>query len=126
MAVDPPAFFPFWAPPPTLSGLVRRAELKRQIQIYVAQPLDWQWSESRDWPDARRVRGDFRRAREGNYGFVAVLGSKRVFLVPRGFETPEWALADTDLTGLEWRDLGDIEPAPVDWSFPPLRQAPVG
>ncbi len=112
------SFFPNWIAPRSFSALFNRSALRRPVEANVAQPLDWRRAEPDDWPVAAGSQDDFRHAREGGFGLVAQTASKRVFLAPRGWESPEWALADADHDGSGWRDLGCIEPLPVHWGLP--------
>ena len=61
-----------------------------------------------DWPHQWFIRSDFRFARRGGFGFVVEVGGERLFLVPRGWDEPEWGLAIYDLENHQWRDLGDL------------------
>jgi hypothetical protein len=112
---------PWWVPPFSLAGLFHRQELDAIVKRFRGLPLHWRWASQDDWPPRRFIGSDFRFARRGGFGFVAEVDEERLFLVPRGWDEPEWGLAVYDLQQNQWRDLGDLEPAAVDWIFPEPR-----
>lgn len=65
-------------------------------------------------------RSDFKLAKRDEFGFVAEVEGVRVFLVPRGFDWPEWGLASYDEQAGSWTRLGSLEPAPYGWFLPAL------
>ena len=109
---------PWWVPPFSGAGLFRRAELDAAVKRFRNLPLHWRWASLDDWPHQWFIRSDFRFARRGGFGFVVEVGRERLFLVPRGWDEPEWGLAIYDLEKHQWRDLGDLEPAAEQWVFP--------
>ena len=113
---------PRWLPPFSLVGLFRRAELRRAVQKFRSFDLEWRWASANDWPRKRFIGDDFKFARRHGFGFVVDVGSERLFLVPRGFDDPEWGLAAYQVEKDQWCDLGYIEPTPEHWWFPePLK-----
>ncbi|MEM6857359.1 MAG: hypothetical protein AAF559_05770 [Pseudomonadota bacterium] len=113
---------PRWIPPYSLSGLFRRTELRRKVQEIRNLALDWRWASANDWPRMHFIGDDFRFARRHGFGFVAEVGSERLYLVPRGFDDPEWGLAAYLIDGEQWCALGYIEPRPGHWRFPEPHQ----
>ncbi|NYH97213.1 hypothetical protein [Novosphingobium marinum] len=111
-----------WIPPFSFDGLFHRKLLNAKVKQLRDQPLHWSWARSSDWPRQRMIGSDFQHAREGGFGFVVEVATDRIFLVPRGWEEPEWGLASYDLERERWRDLGDFEPAPEHWIFPEAKE----
>jgi len=109
---------PKWVPPFSLAGLFHREQLDAAVKRYLSLSLHWRWAEPADWPVQRFVGSDFRFARRGGFGFVVEVDQERLFLVPRGWDEPEWGLAVYDLQQNQWRDFGDLEPAATHWAFP--------
>ena len=112
-----------WLAPFILAVVSERSDLRRSVEVYWQDSLDWRWAESDDWPSEWRVTGDFAHAKNGGFGFVANLGSKRLFAVPRGWSEPEWELAEVGEGG-HWRDLGYFEPWAPTWVWPDLADHP--
>ena len=108
----------WWAAPLGLAGLRKRSDLRRSMEAYWRNTLDWRWSEPADWPSTTPLWGNFSHAKKGGFGFVADLGSKRLFAVPRGWEEPEWQLAEISSADGRWRDLGCFEPWSPSWVRP--------
>jgi len=116
-----------WVPPFGVGGLFHREELDAAVKRFRSLPLLWRWASATDWPRHRFIGSDFRFARRGGFGFVVEVGQERLFLVPRGWEEPEWGLAVYDLQQDQWRDLGDFEPAAEHWVFSePKEPLPTG
>jgi hypothetical protein len=113
---------PWWVPPFSAAGFCRRAELDAAVTRLRNLPLHWRWASSDEWPSRWLIGSDFRFARRGGFGFVVEVGRERLFLVPRGWDEPEWGLAIYDLEQHQWRDLGDLEPAGEQWVFPDPRE----
>lgn len=113
---------PRWDPPFSLAGLFRRAELDAAVKGLCNLPLKWRWASPGDWPRQWFIGSDFRRARRGGFGFVVEVDTQRLFLVPRGWDEPEWALGAHDLQQHRWCDLGDLEPAAEHWMFPDVKE----
>jgi hypothetical protein len=111
-----------WVGPPSLAGLFARSELRRSIEAYWRDDLTWRWAEAADWPAGKLSLGDFAHARKGGFGFVADTGSSRLFVVPRGWEEPEWEAAEIRLADGRWRDLGFFEPWSPTWVRPEPRR----
>jgi hypothetical protein len=111
----------WWAAPPGLTALLKRSDLRRSVEAYWLAGLNWRWAAPDDWPPGWRLTGDFRHAEDGGFGFVTDLGSKRLFVVPRGWDEPEWALAELNLADGRWRDLGCVEPWSPTWIRPEQR-----
>ena len=109
---------PWWVPPLNIEGLFRRAELDRTVKRLRSLQLRWRWASAHDWPRQWLIGSDFRFARKGGFGFAVDVEHSRLFLVPRGWDEPEWGLASYDVQHNQWRDLGDLEPAPEHWAFP--------
>ena len=108
----------WWVPTFTLAGLFHRQELDATVKRFCSLPLHWRWASPDDWPPQRAIGSDFRFARRGGFGFVVEVDKERLFLVPRGWDEPEWGLAVYDLQQGHWRDLGDLEPGAEHWVFP--------
>jgi hypothetical protein len=115
---------PWWVPPFSLAGLFHRDQLGAAVKRFRNMPLHWRWASPSDWPRNRFIGSDFRSARSGGFGFVVEVGQERLFLVPRGWDEPEWGLALYDLQQDEWRNLGDFEPAAEQWVFPEPKELP--
>jgi hypothetical protein len=111
-----------WVPPLNLDGLLHRAEISEIVRRLCDSTLHWRWASASDWPHNLRIAGDFRFARSGGFGFIVEIASERFFLVPRGWEEPEWGLASYDFRLGHWRDLGDLEPTPEHWTFPTVEE----
>ena len=82
------------------------------------EPLFWHRAEPRDWPPEHSLVGDFFYAKRDGYGFVTERGSKKLFIVPRGWSEPEWAFGELDLVDGRWRHIGNFEPASPMWTLP--------
>lgn len=117
---------PRWTRPLNLDGLFRHGELGEEVRKLRDLPLRWRWASSGDWPRQRLIASDFRHARKGGYGFIVEIADQRLFLVPRGWDEPEWGLASYNLKLKTWRDLGDLEPAPEHWIFPTVEERSPG
>ena len=127
MTKDVPGLW--WIAPSGLAALFGRSDLRRSAEACWLARLNWRRSERDDWPPKWRLAGDFVRAKAGGFGLVADLGSKRLFVVPRGWDEPEWALAELNLVDGRWRDLGHFEPWSPTWIRPdghghPARSVP--
>ena len=107
-----------WVPPSFTAGLFRRAELEKALLCFRNQALNWRRASANDWPRGWFIGSDFRFARRIGAGFTVEIGSEKLFLVPRGWDEPEWGLAVYDIQRCLWRHLGDIEPTPEKWNFP--------
>lgn len=111
-----------WTPPFNLDGLLRRDQLSEIVRKLRDLPLRWRWAYASDWPRQRRMASDFRYARKGGFGFTVEVAGERLFLVPRGWDEPEWGLASFSPELGIWRDLGDLEPTPEHWILPSLEE----
>lgn len=89
------------------------------MEAHWLDDLTWRWADETDWPAGKPLLGDFAHARNGGFGFVADTGSSRLFAVPRGWEEPEWQVAE--IRGGRWRDLGFFEPWSPTWVMPAPR-----
>ena len=107
-----------WVPPFSVAGIFHRQELEHAVSRFRNIPLQWRWASPGDWPPQRLMSRDFRFARRGAYWFVVEVDQVRLFLVPRGWDEPEWGMAAYDREKKQWRDLGDLEPAAEQWDFP--------
>lgn len=97
-------------------------ELDTAVKRFRDLHLLWRWASPDDWPHQRFIGSDFRFARRDGFGFVVEVGQERLFLVPRGWDEPEWGLAAFDLEHHRWRNLGDLEPAAEHWEFPDVKE----
>lgn len=113
-----------WVAPFTLAALRERSDLRLTMEAYWRDALSWRWAEREDWPPETVLAGDFAHAKKGGYGFIAGVGSKQLFAVPRGWEEPEWELAEVSAAGGKWRDLGYFEPWSPTWVRPELAGHP--
>lgn len=114
-----------WVPPFSRTALVSRSALRRSIETHWRNELIWRWATDADWPANGLLIGDFANAKKDGFGFVADTGSGRLFAVPRGWEEPEWELAEIGADG-RWRELGLFEPWSPIWVRPDLSdQRPV-
>ena len=113
---------PRWVPPLNLEGIFHPEELDDAAKRLRELPLHWRWATASDWPRKRLIGGDFRHARKGGFGFTVEVAAERLFLVPRGWDEPEWGLASYNVKLNRWRDLGDFEPAPAHWIFPTVEE----
>ena len=116
---------PYWVPPFTVGGLLRRKPIRQAVNDLLNSTIQWRWARAQDWPYC--VSGsDFKLAQLEEFGFVAEVDGALFFLVPRGFDWPEWALARHDPKAGSWTRLGYLEPAPYGWFLPALadRDAP--
>jgi hypothetical protein len=115
---------PWWVAPLSIEGLFRASEIDRTVKRLRELHLQWRWASANDWPQRWWIGSDFRFARRGGFGFAVDIGDERLFLVPRGWEEPEWGLASYDVQQGRWRDLGDLEPTPEYWVFPTPEEHP--
>jgi hypothetical protein len=113
-----------WVPPFSVAGIFHREELNAAVKRFGNLPLHWRWASPEDWPARRFIGSDFRFARRGGFGFVVEVDMVRLFLVPRGWDEPEWGLATYDLQQNRWLDLGGLEPAAEHWVFPEPKETP--
>ena len=116
MSKDAPGLF--WVAPFTPTALFHRREFRKAIEAYWMESLTWRLVESQDWPAEQTLIEDFFHARRDGYGFVTERGSKKLFIVPRGWSEPEWALGELDLIEGRWRHIGNFEPASPMWTLP--------
>lgn len=112
-----------WIAPFGPAALFSRSGLRRSLETHWRDELTWRWAVDADWPANRLLMGDFAHAKRGGFGFVADTGSGRLFAVPRGWEEPEWELAEIGADG-RWRDLGLFEPWSPTWVKPELSDHP--
>ena len=113
-----------WVAPFTLAAVLERSDLRLTMEAYWRDALRWRWAEREDWPSKTLLTGDFAHAKKGGFGFVASLGPKQLFAVPRGWEEPEWELAEITVADGKWRDLGYFEPWSPTWVRPELADHP--
>ena len=111
----------YWVAPSSPAGLFRWFYLKRQIEKHWHLAIEWRRARPEDWP-SKPMGGEFAHARHWGYGYVSEQGSKLLFVVPRGWEEPEWELAEFDRALKQWRRLGYFEPLSPNWTMPAYRQ----
>lgn len=109
---------PYWVPPFTVRALLGRRPIRQAVNDLLDRTIHWRCAGRSDWPS--NVSGsDFKLAKRDEFGFVTEVEGARVFLVPRGFDWPEWALASYDEQAGSWTGLGSLEPTPYGWFLPP-------
>ena len=86
--------------------------------------IQWRWAGPSDWPSKISGR-DFKLAKQEGFGFVTEIHGLRMFLIPRGFDWPEWAIASHDERTGSWTRLGCLEPEPYGWFLPALEDRQV-
>jgi hypothetical protein len=110
---------PYWVPPFTVRGMLKQTRIRQAVNDLLNRTIQWRWARPSDWPT--NLRGhDFRLAQRDKFGFVSEVDGVRIFLVPRGYDWPEWALASHDEQSGNWTRLGSLEPAPNGWFLPAL------
>lgn len=115
---------PYWTPPFTVLGLLKQKSIRRAVNGLLDRTIQWRWAGPSDWPS--KISGsDFKLAKREGFGFVTEIDGLRVFLIPRGFDWPEWAIASHDERTGSWTRLGCLGPEPYGWFLPALedRQA---
>ncbi len=111
----------WWEAPSSLTAIFERQSIQSAFERYLGQELRWRSATVEDWPQQEPLTGDsFSVARQDGFGWVVEVDATRLFLVPRGFDSPEWSLAEFDVPHDKWRLLGDFEPLANNWSVPRL------
>lgn len=105
----------------SLAAFLNRTDIRRSVEADWRSDLSWRWADRGDWPTNTMLFGAFAHAKRDGFGFIADVEGKRLFAVPRGWDEPEWELAEIKLADGRWRTLGYFEPWSPTWVMPALR-----